>query len=458
MKVSVLTTFLLLILLTNAVVIPDDFFPQETPAPLPTRSTKTSDSIHLFKRIREVIINKDYARNQAAKTQSSSSTVTPPPKWVRTLTDGKVEIVTPTIIQGVTFNAQPPSTTNGLEYWVSLKDDGSPKTIKPQMKNGQIKNGRPDYSTWFQTATTIVYNKEQLKAHNMADDEIFEEVKYIQEGDLENHLLSPIIRCTPDRYKKKGIGRDKTTEPFCTPKDDARLTKDKTYFVTWYSRFFDENKVDKVRIHLSNIKESLKQKGLKKRDEQTNQEFDKRSKVLEMGGKVTDFSFFTSDWISNDQGYFPLYIDDNWFGSEYWRKVLISIQPDNIPDEEFNVLQNSIVVEIWKGVKVSKDHLTDLKKLEEKYANRHMHDIEVEEGVDFEKYMIMMGLPTCVLIAGFGMWLFVTINKIDLSSIKKRKFARKNTTHKRIPFKTKSNKDYDHLPQFNTELDELKHD
>ena len=51
----------------------------------------------------------------------------------------KVEIVTPTIIQGVTFNAQPPSTTNGLEYWVSLKDDGSPKTIKPQMKNGQIK-------------------------------------------------------------------------------------------------------------------------------------------------------------------------------------------------------------------------------------------------------------------------------------------------------------------------------
>ena len=162
MKVSVLTTFLLLILLTNAVVIPDDFFPQETPAPLPTISTKTYDSIQLLKRIREVIINKDYARNQAAKTQSSSSTVTPPPKWVRTLTDGKVEIVTPTIIQGVTFNAQPPSTTNGLEYWVSLKDDGSPKTIKPQMKNGQIKNGRPDYSTWFQTATTIVYNKEQL--------------------------------------------------------------------------------------------------------------------------------------------------------------------------------------------------------------------------------------------------------------------------------------------------------
>ena len=73
------------------------------------------------------------------------------------------------------------------------------------MKNGQIKNGRPDYSTWFQTATTIVYNKEQLKAHNMADDEIFEEVKYIQEGDLENHLLSPIIRCTLIDIRKREL-------------------------------------------------------------------------------------------------------------------------------------------------------------------------------------------------------------------------------------------------------------
>ena len=94
-----------------------------------------------------------------------------------------------------------------------------------------------------------------------------------------------------DRYKKKGIGRDKTTEPFCTPKDDARLTKDKTYFVTWYSRFFDENKVDKVRIHLSNIKESLKQKGLKKRDEQTNQEFDKDQKYLKWVVKSLIFHF-----------------------------------------------------------------------------------------------------------------------------------------------------------------------
>ena len=87
-----------------------------------------------------------------------------------------------------------------------------------------------------------------------------------------------------------------------------------------------------------------------------------------------------------------------------------------------------------------------------------MHDIEVEEGVDFEKYMIMMGLPTCVLIAGFGMWLFVTINKIDLSSIKNGNLLEKILLIKESHLKTKSNKDYDHLPQFNTELDEPKHD
>lgn len=37
----------------------------------------------------------------------------------------------------------------------------------------------------------------------MADDEIFEEVKYIQEADLETHLLSPLIRCTQIDIKRK---------------------------------------------------------------------------------------------------------------------------------------------------------------------------------------------------------------------------------------------------------------
>lgn len=471
MKVSSIAIVAALMLLTNAAVVPEDLLPLETPAPTPTSSV--SEPIRLFKRVRDVIINKDYAKNQAAKIQSST-TETPPPKWIRTY-DGKTEIVTPTVIQGVTFSAQPPTTTNGLEWWVSLKDDGSPKTIKPQNKNGQIKNGRPDYSTWFQTATTITYNKEQLKAHNMADDEIFEEVKYIQEADLETHLLSPLIRCTPDRYKKKGIGRDKSTAPFCTPKDNSRLTMGKVYFITWYSRFFDED-VKNVRIHLNYISEKWTQKGLKKRDDNSTEEFvedddttediveaseiKRRSSVLEQGGKISS-NFFKSDPIDVDVGWFALDISPDWFDKEYWRKVLVTVVPEGYEDrEDYDVFQNSIVIEIWKGVKVGKGHLEDLKRLEEKYANRHIYDIEVEEGINFDEYMMMIALPTCVVLAALGMWLFVRINKIDLSKVKKRKFARDKTSHRRIPFISKKNKDnaYTELPQFSTELDNVKND
>ncbi|RCK54611.1 hypothetical protein Cantr_03820 [Candida viswanathii] len=476
MKVLSIAIVASLLLLTHAATVPEDLLPLETPAPTPTSSA--SENVHLFKRMRDIIINKDYAKNQAAKTQSST-TVTPPPKWYRTR-DGSVEIITPTVIQGVTFSAKPPATTNGLEWWVSLKDDGSPKTIKPQNKNGQIKNGRPDYSTWFQTATTITYNKEELKAHNMADDEIFEEVQYIQEADLDNHLLSPLVRCTPDRYKKKGIGRDRSTAPFCTPKDNARLTMGKVYFVTWYSRFWGDD-VKNVRVHLNYINEKWTQKGLKKRDDEFGdgeEEFieersdnntedvtreltlSKRSSVLEAGGKISS-NFFTSDLIDVDVGWFPLDISPDWFDKEYWRKVLISVVPEGYEDkEDYNIFKDSIVIEIWKGVKVSKGHLEDLKRLEEKYANRHMYDIEVEEGINFDEYMMMIALPTCAVLAAVGMWLFVRINKIDLSKVKKRKFAREQTSHRRIPFITKKKKDavYSELPQFSTELDNMKKD
>ncbi|EGW33277.1 uncharacterized protein SPAPADRAFT_60612 [Spathaspora passalidarum NRRL Y-27907] len=424
---KVLSLIAALALCAEAVRLPH--VAEETPAPTPIATPA-----RLEKRMRDVIVNKEYAKNQAAKTASSTTEL--PPKWVRTLSDGKVEIVFPTVIAGVTFSAKPPKTTDGLEPWVSLKDDGSPKTMRPEIKGGRTKNAQPTYGTYFQTATTMYHSKEDLGAHNMADDEVFEEVVYLDE-DQTNHKLSPLIRCTPDRYKKKGIARDKSTEPFCTPKDDVRLIKDKTYFVTWYSRFFNKE-VKNVKIHLSHIKESLRQKGLKKRDDEAAEEevkeevtdeivLSKRSAVLEHGGKVTELSFYTSDWVSNEQGFFPLYIDEKWFGDEYWRKVLLSIQPDNVADEDFDHKKNSLVVEIWKGAKVSKEHLQDLKKLEEKHAQAYLGDVEIEEGIDYEKYMIMITMPTCVIIAAFGMYLFVTWNRVDLSNVRKRNIRTKIT-------------------------------
>jgi len=438
--------------------------PVATPEPSLAFSTALSEPTqHLFKRQKEVIINKDHAKHQAQKTSSSSS-IKPPDPWYRTV-DGQVEIVRPTVIAGVTISAKPPKTTDPLQEWVSLDKTGKPKTIRPEIKNGRTKKGRPDYSTYFQSATTVTYNKEQLKAHNMAEDEVFEEVIQIEESDLEDHLLNPIIRCTPDRYKKKGIAKDVLTEPFCTPEDDVRLILDKTHFITWYSRYFAPE-VKKVRIHLSNVKESAKQKGFKKRDLDDLNEaddidytpFDKRSKVLEHGGKVKE-GFFVSEWVSNEDGFYPLTIIQDWFPKNvYEKKVLISLQPDNVPDDEFNVLTDSIVVEFWKGAKVGKGEFADLQRQEEKHVNKYLTGDNIEEGIDYEEYIVMMTLPTCVVIAAFGMWLFVRINRFDLSHLKKKKFAREKTTHRMIPFVSKKKRNYESLPLSNMDIGGSKRD
>lgn len=438
--------------------------PEATPEPSLVATTDSSEpSQHLFKRMKEVIINKQHAQNQAQKTASSSSD-TPPPAWYRTV-NGQVEIVKPTVIAGVTISAKPPKTTDPLQEWVSLNKEGLPKTIKPEIKNGRTKKGHPDYSTYFQSATTITFNKEQLKAHNMAEDEVFTEVRYIEESDLEDHVLNPIIRCTPARYKKKGIAKDVSTEPFCTPEDDVRLKLDKTHFITWYSRYFAPE-VQKVRIHLSYVQESAKQKGWKKRDLVDLDEeddidytpFDKRSKVLEHGGKVKE-GFFVSDWVSNEDGYYPLTIIEEWFPKNaYEKKVLISLQPDNVPDDEFNVLTDSIVVEFWKGSNVAKGDFLDLQRQEEKHVHKYLTGDNIEEGIDYEEYLVMMTLPTCVVIAAFGMWLFVRINRFDLSHLKKKKFAREKTTHRMIPFVSKKKKNYESLPLSNMDVGGSKRD
>lgn len=392
--------------------------------------TATPSETVLEKRFKDVIVNKDYKKLQDLKAGSATAEPETLRPWARTIYSTKVELVTPTVIAGVTFNAKPPKTTNGLEPWVSLNKDGSPKTIRPKMKNGNIQKASPDYSTYFQTATTVLYNKEQLKAHNMADDEIYEHVEYLPE-DLTYQSLIPIMRCTPKTYKMKGMGKDKSPEPFCTPQDDTRLYMDKTYFVTWYTRFFDED-VSSVKLHLSYIKESLHQKGLKREFIEESEEptdlLTKRSKVIETGGQLSERSFFISEPIDSDLGYIPLTIDPEWFGEkDYYRKVLISLQPDTLSDEEFEHMLNFVVVEIAKGAKVAKGHQEDLKKLDQKIAQKLTGDVEIIEGLDYEKYITIISIPTCVLLAVFGMWLFVRLNKrnTDVSFLRLVKLNRK---------------------------------
>lgn len=400
----------------------------------------------LVKRGREAKFNKNYLEELAQKSKLQTSTE-PPKPWLRTLSDDRVEVVTPTVIAGVTFGAKPPTTTNGLEPWITLDKLGLPKTVKPELKNGLFKKGWPTYGTWFATPTTIVHSNEDLNAHNLEEDEIFTEVKYIDEDPYE-HSLNPMIRCTPDRYTKKGIARVDSSEPFCTPHDDIRMILGKTYFITWYSGFFDKD-VENVRLILAHVQEAANQKGFK-RDLQQSTNLDKRSKQIDLGGKIRN-AFFATDWIKNTKGYYPLDLIEEWIGGDnvYQRKVLITIQPDNIPDEEFDIQKNYLVVEFGKGVKIDKSHLNDLKKLEEKNRNIALGIQEVGDEIDYEKYYIMMGLPTCVAIFGLCAYFFVMINKrsLDLSNLRKT-YARERTNHRRIPFRKKKT-NYSPLPQYN---------
>lgn len=411
--------------------------PEATPAPLE-------------KRAKEVIYNKNYLKQQATTTAEAE----PIKPWIRSITlasSTKVEIVTPTVIAGVTFGAKPPKVTNGLEEWVSLNKDGSPKTIKPQNKNGQIKKGAPTYSTWFGSFTTVTYNKEQLKAHNMKDDEIFEDVIHIEE-DKSEHELSPLLRCTPDDYQKKGVAKDKSSEPFCYPRDNTLLKVDKTYFLTWYSGFFDRS-VENVKVHLSYVKESARQKGMKRDlNNDTDDTNVKKSVIMDKGGTLSETSFFSTDWLSRTKGFEPLFIDEKWLGDDYYKMVMISLQPDNVDIEDFDFQKNSIVVRMAMGAKVGKGSMLDLKKLEEKYAKQDI-ELEVIEGIDFEKYSIMMTMPLVVAIAALLMYFFVMVNKrsLDFSHLRKLRKGR-NKKHKMLPIKGKS------LPQFNGDIELTKYD
>ena len=408
-------------------------------------NTQTTFVPALEKRYKDVVVNKDYKDLQDMKNGKVYTTEIPKP-WIRTIYGDKLEIVTPTVIAGVTISAKPPAQTDALDPWVSLKGDGSPITIKPKMKNGVIKNKSPDYSTWFQDVKTVTYSHEELRAHNMGKDEKFVEETFFPE-DLTYRLLNPIVRCTPDLYKMKGMAEDQSPEPFCFPHDNARLYMDSTYFVTWYYKFFDPS-VERVRLHLSYVKESIRQKGMKRDIEGSadRSAAQKRSSVMQKGGKLHLASFYVSDWLLKEEGILPLTILPDWFDEgAYYHKVLMLLQQDTDADDEFNPLNNFVVFEIAKKAKVAKGHYTDLAKQKEIAEMREIYgdDIDIEEGLNFDAYITMMALPTCVLVAALVMYLLMVYNRrqYDLSFLKKVKLNRSKHPRKAV---------YTELPQWDS--------
>ncbi|CAI4046161.1 hypothetical protein SUVZ_11G1390 [Saccharomyces uvarum] len=344
--------------------------------------------------------------------------------WLRTIYGSQNEIVTPTVIAGVTFSAKPDPTSDALKPWVSLKKDGTPQTIKPEIKKGRTQRKSPDYSTYFKTATMRTYSYEELKAANMDPDDVHEEEDFIDEDDT-YVSLNPIIRCTPNRYFNKGPARDIPSEPFCTPRENSNWKVGKTYFVTWFTRFFEDEHsgevAEKVRVHLSYVKEKSKEMGNHKRD--------------------LPATFFTSEWIDNVDGLLPIEIKEEWLQNKYERRIVVSVQPVSIPEEEFNPLQNGVLLYISMGSKV-------YKPTKEQLALQ-------DAGISDDKwYYVALSIPTVVVIFFVLMYFFLHANgkNRDFTDVtrkalnKKRRVLGKFSEMKK--FKTMRNHKYTELPSY----------
>ncbi|QLG71753.1 hypothetical protein HG535_0C01020 [Zygotorulaspora mrakii] len=363
------------------------------------------------------------ARQQINPKDKATTSEEPKP-WHRTVYGSVKEIVTPTVIGGVTFSAKPLATTDPLQPWVSLERNGRPKTIKPKLKNGRLENGSPTYSTYFQTVTTRTYSYEELKAHNMdPDGPPHEEEEFINEDDT-YVSLNPIIRCTPDRYVNKGITKDVPSEPFCTPEEGQTLKQGDTFFATWYTNFFrDEDSdevVENVRVHFSHVTESYHEKGLKKREVS---------------------SFFTSEWLKNVDGVYPFEIENEWLGDLRRRKIVISVQPENVPDEEFDPLDKGIAVYIDKGSAVTR-------KTKEQRALE-------DAGITGNKWWyVAITMPTVVIIALVLMYFFLYANHgyRDFSDITQKAMKKKHRVLGKVSemkkFRNTKNHKYSELPSY----------
>ncbi|KAL6947187.1 hypothetical protein ACO0QE_002062 [Hanseniaspora vineae] len=379
---------------------------------------------------------KDVVQPKEEKVTTTTEVLKP---WVRTITQPTRtfnEVVTPTVIAGVTFSTKPPVSTDPLQPWVSLNKLGEPKTIRPQIKNGRTKNASPTYSTYFGNVYTTTRSYEELgKPHNMDPNDVHEEEIY-EDEDKTYVSLNPIIRCIPPRYFNKGLGKNIDSAPFCTPRENSELKVDHTYFVTWYTRFFTtpneedplrDDQVQKVRIHLSYVHESAHEKGVKKR-----------------ANEFHEATFFVSEWLKNVDGVYPLTIDKEWLQGEYERKVLMSIQPESISDEDFHPLMeevNPLTFRIILGSRVFK-------------TSKNAIDLEHASNKHKPIWYIIMGTPCIVAVAVFGMYIFIKVNSRyrDFSDVKNAVLQKRHRVIGKVKdmkkFQHMKNHKYDELPMY----------
>ncbi|KAF5092907.1 hypothetical protein D0Z03_002643 [Geotrichum reessii] len=169
--------------------------------------------------------------------------------WTSTHANGVKELVTATIIDGVTISASPAKNTDNSKPtpWNSLDGSGIPIMVTPTIvkAGGETISASPVPPTNYPKPSAI----------------------------------PPVLRCFGNRVPEsnKGSSRIAPGYPFCSPLNGTEWIVGETYWITWDPTYWGGSDITQVKIF---------------------------ARFLPIDDD-SDFVFET-DWISNADGYFPL--------------------------------------------------------------------------------------------------------------------------------------------------------
>lgn len=197
--------------------------------------------------------------------------------WTSTLPNGALQLVTATTIDGVTISASPASTTDPSKPtpWVSLDGSGVPVMVTPSIVSvgGETVSASP-------VPPTLVNGK-----------------RYPTPA-----AVPPVLRCfgdrvPPDRSQTQNARNSPPGYPFCTPLNGTEWLVGETYWITWDPTYWgsssSSSSSDNNNNNADDNSKSITHVRIFARSLPINDNEDK---------------VFTTDWIPNSDGYFPLTI------------------------------------------------------------------------------------------------------------------------------------------------------
>lgn len=141
-------------------------------------------------------------------------------------------------------------------------------------------------------------------------------------------------------------------------------------------------------------------------------------------------------------GVFPITIEQDWLQGYYDRKIVVSVQPSHISDDEFNPLENGVMTHIMLGSKVAKLSEEDR--------------VRIDAAIyDQEWYYVALTAPTVVVVALVVMYFFLQLTRgdRDISDVTKDALSKKHrvlgTFAKMKKYKNIKNHKYSELPKYN---------